>query len=631
MKKKLVACAIVLGVVAIGWLLWDVWRPTGDGFQRAETARHSAAEAPGRAGGRATEERPGSPSTSAPAKTGAAHRARANRFGVAETPADTPDPRQLMEETGETETGSIRVIVADERESPLAEARVMVLDYSAGQRPQRLEQKTDAGGRAEFRGVEPGRKQLSVLANGWHRILYVEPVAGRMLEVRVTVPRTGATVEGTVTEKGEGPLPGITVRLRRNGEVFSDYLYAHTDETGRYRFDVVAPGKWRVSVNRRRGVSDNTLGHDLDVPASGVVRHDIEMGVVGFGGTVTDARTGRPIAGATVYLHGPTYRHVATDENGRFRFTDLADGKCSATVRRDGYQSKATGLVTVEEGRGGEVEVALEPAIRVDVRVLDAAGRPLMGRFVLNARQEASHTRSVAMNTDDDGRATTHQLAPGESLVYVTGQGLTSERRTVTLEPGTLLEFRLAPKAGGKTATGEPSILGAVTDAISREPIAGVRITVVRAYYGPRIYTDANGAFTVRGLGPGKYTLQLSKPGHGFHVVRDVEVAKDKPTRLAIPLQPAATLRLRVTDANGAAVPGEMFLSVHHVERGKGTNVGTSVTADSNGVALFRRIVPGTYNLYVKAEGRGSARVQAEIALGDNLVDVHLQPQRTND
>jgi len=618
MKRKLVPSAIVLGMVAIALLLWAA-------RDRNETRSR-----------RVPEHEP-SPTWTVPNKAPAkrqpeaVHAARGTPVVKIRKHAARPAACKLAENTGETKTGSLRVIVTDEHESPVAGAQILLLDYRAGSRPERIEKETGVDGQVVIAGLPPGRKQLSALALGWRRIISVRPASGRMLEVRVTIPRTGATVEGVVTEVGAGPLAGLHLSFTREEAGFSDFLHARTDDRGYYRVEPVAPGRWRITVQRRAGVSDGTRGHYLVVPARGLVHHDIEMGLAGLEGTVVDARTGAPIGGASIQLFRPMYLRLTTGEDGIFRFLDLPDGPCAGNVRREGYQSKPIAGPKVEKGRGARIEIALEPAITVPVRLLDRNGRPLLGRFYLHAKGGDGTTRSAELNTDADGRAVTKELGPGKCTVYASGQGLESEERSVVLgETKGPLEFRLAPKKDPRAQAGEPAIIGTVTDASSREPVDRVRVSIDRGYWPGSIYTDARGGFTLRGLAPGKYTLQFIKAGHGFHVVRDVGVVKGRPTRLAVQLQPAATLRLQVSDAQGMPVAGPMFLGVHNVERNKGTNVGTSVTANGEGLALFRSIVPGTYDLYVKVEGRGSVRARAEILPGDNLVDVRLRPQPSN-
>ncbi|SES77150.1 TonB-dependent receptor [Hymenobacter actinosclerus] len=74
-------------------------------------------------------------------------------------------------------------------------------------------------------------------------------------------------------------------------------------------------------------------------------------------GRVTDAATGEPLPGATIYF--PDLRQAtATDEDGRFSFADLPRGRFLMQVRFVGYSTVAR---TVDTGAGAALNMALEP------------------------------------------------------------------------------------------------------------------------------------------------------------------------------------------------------------------------------------------------------------------------------
>ncbi|GAA4452774.1 S8 family serine peptidase [Phytohabitans houttuyneae] len=91
-------------------------------------------------------------------------------------------------------------------------------------------------------------------------------------------------------------------------------------------------------------------------------------------GTVTDAATGSPIAGATVTLSGAADREVTTGADGKFS-TTVPSGDYQVAVSEFGYQTE-TVSATVTTGATTTVNVALDPLPRVTVSgaVTDGSG-----------------------------------------------------------------------------------------------------------------------------------------------------------------------------------------------------------------------------------------------------------------
>jgi len=90
-------------------------------------------------------------------------------------------------------------------------------------------------------------------------------------------------------------------------------------------------------------------------------------------GTVTDARTKRPMRGVSVALDD-SIRLVRTDEMGRYRFADIKTGTHKISARFVGF-ARQVRLVTVEDGRTATVNFALESGVNMlDQVVVTATG-----------------------------------------------------------------------------------------------------------------------------------------------------------------------------------------------------------------------------------------------------------------
>ncbi|HEX8362788.1 MAG TPA: TonB-dependent receptor [Longimicrobium sp.] len=99
-----------------------------------------------------------------------------------------------------------------------------------------------------------------------------------------------------------------------------------------------------------------------------------------------------------------------------------------------------------------------------------------------------------------------------------------------------LLLASAAPLRAQQQPVGD--IKGAVTDAATREPLAGVSVTVVKT--GQVARTDARGEFTIRDVSAGSYSLGFQGTGYQQVYRADVVVRPARITTLAVELAAAA-------------------------------------------------------------------------------------------
>ena len=95
---------------------------------------------------------------------------------------------------------------------------------------------------------------------------------------------------------------------------------------------------------------------------------------------------------------------------------------------------------------------------------------------------------------------------------------------------GFLFQFLIAASFA---QTGNGTIAGRVTDA-SQGVLSGARIELQPG--GKSVVSDSNGEFSITGIAPGRYTVNISDPGFGLYS-SDVTVTVDKPVRLEATLQ----------------------------------------------------------------------------------------------
>lgn len=90
-------------------------------------------------------------------------------------------------------------------------------------------------------------------------------------------------------------------------------------------------------------------------------------------GVVTEVKTQQPLVAVTVQVEG-THLGALTDDNGRYRITEVPAGAHTVTARRIGY-ARLSQAVTVVDGQEAHLDFALEPTANVlDQVVVTATG-----------------------------------------------------------------------------------------------------------------------------------------------------------------------------------------------------------------------------------------------------------------
>ncbi len=116
-------------------------------------------------------------------------------------------------------------------------------------------------------------------------------------------------------------------------------------------------------------------------------------------GTVTDARTGQTIVGASVLLEGTSWR-ATTDDKGQYRIADVAPGTYTISASRIGY-AKLSQSVTVGAGEEGTVDLALRVApTLLDQVVVTATKTDSAALAASGAKTVLEALRSVTGVTD---------------------------------------------------------------------------------------------------------------------------------------------------------------------------------------------------------------------------------------
>ena len=351
----------------------------------------------------------------------------------------------------------------------------------------------------------------------------------------------------------------------------------------------------------------------------------------GVPGAPGDASSGTPVAGAEVRLGSertqtglfPRPKHFTTGTNGEVEV--LAAESTWVSARAPGFTPAQSALdlrlperrVVLRLGRPGADGGSAEGGEVLAGRVVDEGGGPVGEAEVWASpsdpvvrSQRANAPPSVARVEPDgafafdalpagryDVRAALFQRTPALAREVPTG------RRDVVL---TLVRgARLTGRVKGPDGAPVPSFhveLSRHEGPLQREEAASA--TVV----------DAEGRFTLEGVGPGRYTV--SAVAHGLAPARaDVEVRASAPTAGPVELQLQAGARLEgvvVEEGKGTPVPGAR-VSVEGTSGGGALAALYDAQTDAAGRFVLEALPPGRLGLALDAEGFHS-RVVSTVA-----------------
>jgi RNA polymerase sigma-70 factor (ECF subfamily) len=444
------------------------------------------------------------------------------------------------------------------------------------------------------------------------------------------------------------PVEGAVVKLLGGGQSqdvapFPKPSTATTGANGVFRIAGFRPGFYTFEAKAERRVPRT---FNVTMPADAGV-DGIEV-LFGGGGSVEGRVYGAngPIAGVVLAINpfgksgGPGVGACITDAEGRYRFEGLPADRYSVEVRSP-EQCRQSASVDVASDQTSRLDFGTSTWL---VGRLTDAGRPVVGAIVRVTRSAGGYRHAQA-ETDKTGAYRIDAIESGESELGVQvlhGEQFAVNVRTVTIAAGenhadvTFGEGELSGELSGRTfAKSSGAALGPndvqITLYALIEKAEGVWTPGGYAAMG---FADANGAFRIRCVRPGRYRLfgDAKRPGLGRGQI-DVEVAYGQRltgVELALPdaaprdtTPSVAFLAGKLTDAEGRPMSGT---SVTACSSSDASRKRGGVT-DEAGRYRIDRLEPGAWIVEVhdfRTSGFATRLRETTIALGANALDLRL-------
>ena len=319
---------------------------------------------------------------------------------------------------------------------------------------------------------------------------------------RLEIPlESGATIEGTLSLTSGGMTAG-EVRLSP-----AETLWTWTEEAvgldGRFRFEHVTPGSYRLSVRSTSGVAERRDVHVVNGDHLVFELHLEPLG--GVSGWIDGLQEGESVWISVYRNDDPRSRVRGSDQtfgNGPFEMRGLSDGSYEVRATVAGGRKLSTPVEVVDGA--GIANFAFVGRSQLSGRVL-AGTRPLPRMNVAVTPLHPS-LPSAYMLTDDAGRFEFNGLSDGEYEIEVhLGPRGTTRSFAVTVLGDTTFDARLGPY----------SISGRLAPNFRNHFVQARLLDRTDEPVIHRVFVDGSGRYRFDGLDPGDYVVTHSSPHYG--------------------------------------------------------------------------------------------------------------------
>ncbi|MFI4967492.1 MAG: carboxypeptidase-like regulatory domain-containing protein [Gammaproteobacteria bacterium] len=317
-------------------------------------------------------------------------------------------------------------------------------------------------------------------------------------------------------------------------------------------------------------------------------------------GYVVEAGSGRPIAGASVFLASNPQVATTTNSAGYFDLGNLPLGPLTLVARAPGYDA-VTNVVSVTGGVTTQTNRL--------VLGQDAGTGMLFGKITSQQGGTALAGASVALSgaaaysatSGSDGGFSLPAVTPGQYTFAISDAGYISVTGSVTVSAGGQYQFDQALLLDGTYQNSTPVTLGAsILDAATGAAIPGATLTLAAGFSGT---AGADGSVSIASVPMGAYQASVSAAGY-VTATYAIAITPGSNGQLGnLQLYPvtadtaSTTLTLAATVVDGLTNKPVVGATVTD------TDTGSSVTTDATGMATFSGLTGLSVDLQVSATG----------------------------
>lgn len=483
--------------------------------------------------------------------------------------------------------------------------------------------------------------------------LVLSPLLGAMVRGRLLGTRATDVEEVKLTLEPDPMSVLRDARLMMAAVLAATRPAVPPRQDGTFLFRAVAPG-----AQMNFAVEGSQVSGRLREPAlqPGEVR-DVVLPVQQAAMLVVEVvdDDGSPLEDVHVHVHptggnGMTAMLQAhrerTDEHGRCTFDRLGAGSYRVEANARGRTSDRKQIDVELQNEPYRTRLVLGEGGVVTGTVLTPDGKPLAGAHV--AHHPAGNIPLLGDLTDQLGPEYMRQIASDGAETDEEGRfrltGISDEGAFLVVGAhedfgaGAAREVRIGDDGVVVELQKLSAVLGTVTRADDRLPITRFTVSVVRTAFlvmkmpvASEVVEDSMGAFTLRGISPGSYTLQVEADGFGtFEKGIQVREGEDVGV-IDVELQRAASITGFVRDEDGKPVANAM------VRKRKGAMAdnpmltmmmgsGARTYSDAEGRFVLEPVSSGKLQLLASATGYASGRSErVAVTPGQQLQGVVIE------
>lgn len=389
------------------------------------------------------------------------------------------------------------------------------------------------------------------------------------------------TVQGRITDERGNPSSS-QIRLEPVDQ--SDSIYSFSGDDGLFTIPDVPTGHYRFAISDNlhptqwaHGAESPDAAEPIDVTEGRTTRVDEQYLPLGrLVVTVTDAVTGRPVAGACAFVESPTNPQACAGAGGVVRVPGVGPGSWNVTVSDGNGAHWPTTIegVSVTRGAATRIPAVLRPAASITATVRDATTKQPVSACVRVADRKGHGLIAGGCYVTDDttGKLVIGPIEPATVQLYVEPQDTTHGALWVARNGGTgdQRKARVITAAVGHPVSLPPidvapagTISGIVRDRTTGEPVNSV-CAYPYAFdprlgneFGPRC-SNSSGRYTLSGLGPYAWpVLFTSAPffGRAWQWSGDVV---DRFSARMVPVTAGATTTLDTRMVTGGTISGSV-------------------------------------------------------------------------
>lgn len=313
---------------------------------------------------------------------------------------------------------------------------------------------TDLNGNYTIIGLDPGSYTVVALANSYQDAIEGAVIQGGQTTIlNFSLDSNPGSVSGHVSASNTGlPIAGAIVEITFNSRVIES---TQTDLSGNYTFSGLAPDSYVVEAH-----ADN-----FQTKESTVVVQSNQTSIVNFSldpfpgiltGSVTDANTSLPIAGAAVlvFSNNQLIDEALTDPSGNYTIDDLPPGSYQVLAIVRNYQMKIL-PATIQSSQTTTLNFSLETnPSTLQGQVTNAlTGQPIPRAFEILFQNGSFEDISFSNN---NGSYIFSTLSPGDYSLTVAARGFYPQSISFSIGTGEvkILNVALIPNSPPKNLTG---------------------------------------------------------------------------------------------------------------------------------------------------------------------------------